>query len=216
MNSQDEYSSSNIEQALEAYCKDVGISSPLSLFRLTSYSSEINPQLFGLIKDLRINLIFCNIEYIKAGLSNYIAKRSGKSIDVKKLMYYQHHTSNFVIRFRALGDKIMRLLLHLYTNLENIKKFEKSNSRKKEFTKISEQCELLKKYEDLPDIFRKLDEQYRTDEVHGMGGILRKSILTKKSMGVNEPIIQIGNYWNIFTNPLGILNDIYQETLYRS
>ena len=207
------YSEHELEEALKNYCSNAHFV-PTGLFCLTSYKSNIDRRLFGLIKDLRINLVFCNFDYIKAGLKNYSARcYSQQDAKLEELLFYQYHTSNFIIRFRAIGDKVMRLLVYLHASESDKKKFDKSSSRLKTFIKICDQNAVLKKYQDMANIFRKLDEQYRTDEIHGMGGKLQKSILTKKSTGIDNPVIQIGNYWNILTCNLCIFNDIYIETL---
>lgn len=209
------YDNHEIEKSLENFCKSAGFKSS-TLFCLTSYNSTIDNNLFGLIKDLRINLVFCNFDYIQAGLKNYLAKHEfqfQQDIKLRELIFYQYHVSNFVVRFRAVGDKVMRLLLYLYAKKSDIKKFDHARSKLNTFIKICEQNKVLEKYKDMANIFRSLDEQYRTDEIHDMGGKLRNSIITKKSFGVNDPIIQIGNYWNILTCDLGILKDIYIKTL---
>ena len=208
------YDEHEIEKSLENFCRSAGFKLP-TLFCLTSYNS-INNNLFGLIKDLRINLVFCNFDYIQAGLKNYSAKHEfqfQQDMKLKELLFYQYHVSNFVVRFRSVGDKVMRLLLYLHAKNSDIKKFDHDRSKLKTFIKMCERNKVLEKYKDMANIFRSLDEQYRTDEIHGMGGRLRNSIIAKKSFSVNDPIIQIGNYWNIFTCDLGILKDIYTETL---
>lgn len=208
----------DIEQAIIDYCTNFGYglgSDFLDLFCLTKYSSGINPKITGLVRDIRINLVFCYIDYRMAGdfRIKMIKQRNNNRLFYAAAIVYQHHVSNFIFRFRALGDKIMRLAVFINCSFEEIKQFDKARSKIRTFLTICENNKKLRNYTDLPEIFKVLNEQYRTDEAHGMGGNLRNYIFTDKGDSVNDPIIQIGNYWNILTGRLGLFRKIYETSL---
>jgi hypothetical protein len=200
-----------IEQALLNYCDEFGLH-PLDLFCLTDYNLKIDLRIMGLIRDIRINLIFCYIEYCEA--QNIRLKMGDEKHIGKNALSYQHHLSNFVFRFRALGDKLMRLLVLLFCTVNEFKKYDSSKSRIGIFLGFCDENEQVRRFSEMAKVFRMFDEQYRTDEAHGMGGCLRKSIVTDEPIGINDPIMQIGNYWNLFVvNQCGAFHDISQLTL---
>lgn len=138
-----QYNDYDIEEALKSYCSDFGFI-PINLFNLTSYGPDTDLCLLGLVRDIRINLVFCNIDYIKSGFKNYSAKYNKQFFVIKDLLYCQHYVSNFIFKFRAIGDKIMRLIIHLHASNKEKKQFDKAQSKIKAFAMICNNYEALK------------------------------------------------------------------------
>jgi hypothetical protein len=217
MKNNDYLKDGDIEQALIDYCSNFGLDC-LDLFCLTRYSSDADKKIVGLIRDIRINLILSYVDYYKAGNSRItmIEQKENAQLSYRAAIAYQHNVSNFIFRFRALGDKIMRLILFMIGSSKEIKRFDSAKRKIRTFLTICEENKDLQKYKEIAKIFELLNEQYRTDEAHGMGGKLRNSIFTNEEIGVDDPIIQIGNYWNILVvNRIGspTFKEIYEMSL---
>lgn len=117
--------------------------------------------------------------------------------------------SAFILRYRAIWDKIMGLLLLLFLP-SAYDGFSKSKSKKKSFR------EAALKIDEIPHEFvagllealEKFDNKFRTAEAHGTGA-LRKWSLTMEGFEDN-PMFELIGHWNFLNQTLitlgGFLN----------
>lgn len=103
--------------------------------------------------------------------------------------------SSFVLRYRALWDKLMGLLVLIYFP-EQYDKFASAKSKKRAFAKIISGEALPDQFafNGIHDFLEKFDSTFRTAEAHGTG-ILRKYSFTMGSIADNPQSELIG-YWN--------------------
>lgn len=109
--------------------------------------------------------------------------------------------SAFILRYRAIWDKIMGFLLLLFSP-EDYGGFSNSKSKKKAFRTAAS------KVRDIPDEFvtdlllalEKFDNVFRTPEAHGTGAF-RKWSLTMEGFEGN-PMLDLIGYWNFLNQSL--------------
>ncbi len=161
-------------------------------------------RVFAAVLDLRINLIlvFSDITSMGAVWNKFFSKgklEGGSVLDnaIKfngKMDIHRFNTS-FVLRYRALWDKVMGLLV-LMDAPQYYDQFMKAGSRKKEFIKIAEAQKICEEVfiEELVDLLTTFDNKFRTSEAHGTG-VLRKYSFLMESM-IDNPQGDLVNYWN--------------------
>jgi hypothetical protein len=103
--------------------------------------------------------------------------------------------TSFVLRYRALWDKVMGLLV-LMDAPQYYDQFMKAGSRKKEFIKIAKAQKICEEVfiDELVDLLTTFDNKFRTSEAHG-AGVLRKYSFLMESM-IDNPQGDLVNYWN--------------------
>jgi len=116
--------------------------------------------------------------------------------------------SDYVLRYRAAWDKIMGLLILLYTP-NNYETYYAGKSRKKMFSKYMPEFisdRLTTKY--LSDLVQSFDDDFRTPEAHGTG-VLRKWVLEPAiftKITIDDPNNRlVVTYWN---NLILVLSEI--------
>ena len=161
-------------------------------------------RVFTALLDLQINslLVFADIHSMGATWNSLFSKgklEGGSVLDshIKfdgKMEIHRSNTS-FVLRYRAIWDKIMGLmvLMHAPAQYEN---FMKAKSRKKEFIKIAMANGFADEVflNNLGDLLTSFDNKFRTAEAHG-SGVLRKYSFVMESLEKN-PQIELVEYWN--------------------
>ncbi len=118
--------------------------------------------------------------------------------------------SSFILRYRAIWDKIMGLLIMLFAP-ESYRDFERADSRKKEFGKIIKKTSQIS-HEELQyinELLTNFDNEFRTSEAHGTGR-LRKWSFMMESMGDN-PTCKLYDYWNVVNSTKIALNKLICE-----
>jgi hypothetical protein len=97
------------------------------------------------------------------------------------------------------------------------KKYDNSNSKKREFRKIAINsgtisCEFAN---DIHELLEKFDNYFRTPEIHGTGTIRKWSFIEPM---VDNPSFQLMGYWNrlldVMTKFNEILNDMNNDILF--
>ena len=126
-----------------------------------------------------------------------------------KMDIYRFSTS-YVLRYRALWDKIMGILVLAFSP-SDYEGFVDAKSKKKTFRKIATKTgnipELFVK--DLEELLTNFDDKFRTAEAHGTG-ILRKYSFSMESMDKNPQIELIG-YWNSLNDFIITIGGIFRK-----
>lgn len=117
----------------------------------------------------------------------------------------------FILRYRAMWDKIMGFLL-LQFSPKDYEGFSNSKSKKKAFRTAASRIN------DIPEEFvagllaalEKFDNVFRTPEAHGTGA-LRKWSLTMEGFEGN-PMFELIGHWNFLNETLLALGGIFNES----
>jgi hypothetical protein len=118
-------------------------------------------------------------------------------------MDIHRYNSSFVLRYRAVWDKIMGLLI-LIGAASEYDRFYSASSRKRAFRKIATKFWDPASIANLIDYLGRFARFLRTAEAHGTG-VLRKYTFSMETMNKN-PQIELLNYWNVvngFVSELG-------------
>ncbi|MCK4742902.1 MAG: hypothetical protein KAT25_03705 [Sulfuriflexus sp.] len=166
---------------------------------------EDGGKVFTAILDITINfmLLHCDSHRVGATWNQYFSKgklEGGSILDSQVKfsgkMEIHRFNSSFVLRYRALWDKLMGFLI-LYYSPKNYDKFCKSKSRKRSFKSLSKDITQLTDefVQSVEGLLTEFDNKFRTPEAHGTGA-LRKYSFTMESMGKNPQVELIG-FWNV-------------------
>ena len=109
-------------------------------------------------------------------------------------MDIHRYNSSFVLRYRALWDKLMGLLILIQAPAE-YDGFYAAKSRKKMFRRIAIRFWDHVSIDSLTEFLDKFDDSFRTAEAHGTG-VLRKSSFTMETLDKNPQLDLLG-YWNV-------------------
>jgi hypothetical protein len=162
----------------------------LSYYQLAPAYDKLESRLFYSYFDIVISIIHLDNDlWTGAQIWNekFSKKESarGSVLDSKDNFYgkmdiHRYHVS-FVLRYRAIWDKIMGFLILLFFP-EHYDTFAKADSRKKSFRTIAENH--LDKWQYLPSIVKiidgpltKFDNDYRTPEAHFTGRLRKWSFM---------------------------------------
>lgn len=176
-------------------------------------------KLFAAVLDVFINflLLYCDTNAVGSTWNRYFAKgrlQGGSVLDSEAKFFgkmdVHRYNSSFVLRYRALWDKIMGLLILMYAP-EKYDEFFSSRSRKRIFFKISKGSKILAEEtaEYLKGMLERFDNEFRTPEAHGTGA-LRKWSFTMEPMNENPSIKLIG-HWNILIEIMALLGKSFQS-----
>lgn len=206
LNSREEVNS--FQELLEGYSRETFQTSLPHISLVDAYDylhTQANGgRVFTALLDLQINflMVFADIYSMGATWNRLFSKgklEGGSVLDssVKfngKMEIHRANTS-FVLRYRAIWDKIMGLLILMHAPTQ-YEKFIGAKSRKKEFVKIAKAT----KFADdiflgtLEELLTNFDDRFRTAEAHG-SGVLRKYSFAMESLEKN-PQIELVEYWN--------------------
>jgi hypothetical protein len=176
-------------------------------------------RVFTALLDIYLNLHMVHLDLTSVGgawNSNFSKGmlEGGSVLDSKAKFFgkmdIHRFASGFVLRYRAIWDKIMGLLLLLFFP-EAYDSFSKSKSKKKSFR------EAASKTENIPQEFvtgllsalEKFDNTFRTPEAHGTGA-LRKWSLTMEGLE-NNPILELTNHWNFLNLTLLAIGGLFNQ-----
>lgn len=126
-------------------------------------------------------------------------------------MDIHRYASSFVLRYRAVWDKLMGFLI-LYFAPEEYESFANSKSKKKSFRRIAAEIDALPQdyVNKILDFIEKFDNTFRTPEAHGTGSV-RKWSLTMESFKDN-PLIDLIGYWNIVNHTMLVIGGIFDPS----
>ncbi len=127
-----------------------------------------------------------------------------------KKMDMHYYFTSFVLRYRAIWDKIMGFILLIMAEDEECKKFEKARSRKKSFKKSAEISGIPKEfYEEIIEKLEEFDKKFRTAEAHGTG-VLRKFVFDMTSI-TDNPQEELLLYWNFLNETINKIGKLILE-----
>jgi hypothetical protein len=177
-------------------------------------------RIFTALLDLYINFHFID-EEIKsiAGTHNEQfskGKLEGGSILDSRAKFFgkmeiHRYATSFVLRYRALWDKLMGFFV-LYFAPSEYEKFLNADSRKKKFRQIAANIpELQLDYVNtLLDYIEKFDNKFRTPEAHGPGTV-RKWSLTMDGLE-GSPLLDLLDYSYLVSHAMRVIGGIFDPT----
>jgi hypothetical protein len=181
-------------------------------------------KLFVSLLDIQINFSMLWLDYqnIETSWNQFSVEEElkGESIldsDLKFFARIDFHRacSSFVLRYRALWDKVMGFLILTYFP-EEYKSYENTKkSRKTKFVKIVDKLEVgTEKHQAFKALateiihnLEEFDSIYRTPEAHGTGS-LRKWSLSMLSFQDN-PLVELIDYWNFVNLMISKIGEIF-------
>jgi len=169
---------------------------------------EDGARIFSSILDIRINTVLLFLDAHAVGATWNALFSSGKleggSVLESREKFFgkieiHRFNSSYVLRYRAIWDKIMGLIILVYSPGE-YERFSGAKSKKKAFVKIANTHGFLESETvlSLSNLLAEFDEKFRTPEAHGTGS-LRKYSFTMESLADN-PQIELIEYWNIINS----------------
>jgi len=180
---------------------------------------EDGGRLFTAILDIQINfmLLHCDSHSVGATWNKLFSKgklEGGSVLDSPdkffgKMDIHRFNTS-YILRYRALWDKLMGFLVLLLAPTE-YERFCKSKSKKNCFRKIAQGATHLSDefVSSLENMLLKFDNEFRTPEAHGTG-VLRKYSFTMQSMHQN-PQIELVGYWNLVNDFISKIGGMFKQ-----
>jgi hypothetical protein len=180
---------------------------------------EDGGKIFTALLDIQINfmLLYCDSHSVGATWNQFFSKgklEGGSVLDSQakffgKMDIHRFNTS-YILRYRALWDKLMGFLVLLFAPNE-YERFCKSKSKKKSFRKIALGVnELSDEFvSNLENMLSKFDNEFRTAEAHGTG-VLRKYSFTMEAMHQNPQIELIG-YWNMVNDFISKIGNMFKQ-----
>lgn len=165
---------------------------------------EDGGKLFTVFLDLSINfmLLWCDSHVVGATWNANFSKgklEGGSALDSTRKfqgkMDIHRFNSSFILRYRAVWDKMMGVLIMLHAPLE-YEKFVSAKSRRRSFRKIASRVDSIPMdfVEFLETKLSDFDSEFRTPEAHSTGA-LRKWSFIMEPMHENPQVKLIG-YWN--------------------
>jgi hypothetical protein len=123
-----------------------------------------------------------------------------------------HRTnSSYVLRYRAIWDKIMGLLVLLLLPAQ-YNRFIGAKSRKRMFRQLAASMPLLPPtlVDQIESTITRFDDQFRTSEAHGTGVIRKWNYLLEAPE--NNPQLRLFQFWNVLNHMVIIVGDIIRRT----
>ena len=175
-------------------------------------------KVFAALLDVQINFVLLWCDMLKFGKNiNIILHKDtptpksileDENVFIEKMDIHRY-SSSFVLRYRALWDKVMGLLVLLLVP-NDYEKFQKAKSRKKMFRKIAlGSGSIPDNYvTSIESAIEDFDRIFRTAEAHGTGS-LRKWTLTMEKFTEN-PQSQLFGYWNLINDTVVVLGGVFK------
>lgn len=123
-----------------------------------------------------------------------------------------HRTnSSYVLRYRAIWDKIMGLVVLLLLPAQ-YDRFAGAKSRKRMFRQLAASMPLIPPtlVDQIETTISRFDGQFRTPEAHGTGVIRKWNYLLEASE--DNPQLQLFQFWNVLNHMVIIVCDIIRRT----
>lgn len=174
-------------------------------------------KIFTAVLDIQINLAMLLCEQWAGGVlwnKHFMQEFQVTSIldsqevfDAK--MKIHRHTTNFVMRYRALWDKIMGAIVRVLAPNE-YEGFAAAKSKKAKFKAIIAHVAESEGFADtVMAILEKFDNVFRTPEVHGTGAV-RKFTLSMQGYE-NTPLIDLLYYWNVVNEVVASIGEMIDK-----
>lgn len=176
-------------------------------------------KIFAALIDIEINfvLLYCDIHNIGGIWNQKFSKgklEGGSVLDSKDKFFgkmdIHRFSSSYVLLYRALRDKIMGLLILIFSP-ERYESFYRSKSKKKSFKRIVEKIPQISPefITSINDSLTKFDNEFRTPESHGTGS-LRKWSFLMESMAEN-PSIELISFWNMINDMMVKISKLFEK-----
>jgi hypothetical protein len=161
-------------------------------------------RIFSALLDIQINFLLLYLDSNDVGgtwnqLFSKGKLEGGSVLDSEakffgKMDIHRFNTA-YVLRYRALWDKLMGLMILIYAPKE-YDAFAGAKSKKRTFAKLAEKHQFAEPQflENLGELLTEFDNAFRTSEAHGTG-VLRKYSFTMESLAEN-PQIELIRFWN--------------------
>jgi hypothetical protein len=170
-------------------------------------------RLLGLLTDLKINFILACANYYETVVSNNHLINEPKHIaPIKNLetrLAIQDSLGSYILRYRALWDKIMGILVYMY----NHKRYEDycgSKSKKKAFKKIFPvHSNVWNQIRPFIDAIEAFDNKYRTPEAHGVSSSIKQTLSNKKPF--HTDLIEINQLFNQSISFVNVFADLLNK-----
>lgn len=210
------------EKYLHNYCQKRSNSSyPKYISLVPAYeqlhSRRDGGRIFTALLDLHISFILTYDDVVEIAniWNNNFSKgklEKGSILDnehkfIGKILIHRYFTS-FVLRYRALWDKIMGLLI-LFFLPDKYDKFISADHRRKKFNILAKEITVLNEelILQINQTINEFDNKFRTSEAHGTG-VLRKWTFLMESMDEN-PQIEIIKFWNAISKMVGNIGRLF-------
>lgn len=212
------------ERLLDTYCeREVKYAlTHIPLVKAFEYCLSVDngSHLFASILDIHINaaILWCDSCKLGSTWNKTIKSREvseGEGLTDEEMILrfdVQKYASSFVLRCRALWDKLMGLYVLMFA-AEKYESFVSARSRKKAFKKITGNITFIPNefVDSLLGALSKFDDAFRTAEAHGTGTI-RKWSFNLDAVNSN-PNLQIIEYWNLINAVLHTTAGIFDPSL---
>lgn len=180
---------------------------------------ENGGRIFTALLDLEVNfvLLFCDIHNVGAVWNDKFSKgklEGGSVLDSKDKFFgkmdIHRFFGSYIFRYRALWDKIMGLMILIYSPNE-YEKFYSSKKKKNTFKKIvGNNSQISSEFiQSIDEILTGFDNMFRTPEAHGTGS-MRKWSFNMEPMTEN-PSIELIGYWNIMNETMIKISKIFED-----
>lgn len=185
----------------------------ISLAKAYDYSmgNSDSGQIFAAVLDIYISYLLIALDSSQVGATwnEFFSKgklEGGSVLDSQEKFFGKMNIHRFntayVLRYRAIWDKLMGLMVLIYAPSEynSFMKAKSRKSRKSRFIKIVSKCNLADQtfIDDINSLITDFDDTFRTSEAHGTG-VLRKYSFAMESMAANPQIELIG-FWNVLNS----------------
>ena len=182
--------------------------------------NEEGGRIFTALLDLHVNfvILWCDMHVVGRtwNQTHYSGRELPSSVLADEVIFNEkmsvhRYSSSFVLRYRALWDKVLGLLVLLVAP-DQYKDFMKAKSRRRKFRKIAEATHALPNdfVIALDERIEEFDRLFRTAEAHGTG-TLRKWTLTMEDVMENPQGRLIG-YWNLVNEVVVVLGKLFSSS----
>jgi len=213
------------EQLLDDYSSNHAQLSLRHVSLIEAYDRLINrkdgARLFYALLDIQINIVLLFLDTHAVGAiwnaSFSKGKLEGGSVLESEDKFFgkmdiHRFNSSYVLRYRAIWDKIMGLIILIYSPGE-YERFSGSSSKKKTFEKIANTHGFLDADTvlGLKNLLTEFDDKFRTAEAHGTGSLRKYSFLMESL--ADNPQIELIGFWNSVNSFLADLGKVLPDAL---
>jgi hypothetical protein len=201
------------ERIVEQCAKEHFFSRRISLSNIFNrYSSD--KKIFSILLDIKISyiLVLADMYQIIAVNNKRICRKGiNKEIPIFEFSNFesafeiQRLLNSFVMRYRALCDKLMCVTVYLDLGYEDYKTFCKSKSRKKAFLKRDVNTQIKSFINNLSSF----DESFRTPEVHNVGRLYKFTLTNMKI--VDTPLGDLIGWHNKLIQVIELFGKTYMS-----